>query len=308
MTLYAIGEALIDFVPNQTGKPHEEMSYQPKVGGAPLNVACAFTKLGGKAQILTQVGADDFGNQIIDLANKIGVQTDFLKISEDAKTGLAFVSLLANGERSFSFYRQPSADMLYSPDFIQEIQPKENDILHFCSVSLLPNYPMRDAHLSAIKRFRDAGALISFDVNLRFPLWNNPDDLYRAVWDFLPLADVVKISDDELPFLLKRRTRPEEALSELFQGAVQTIIYTAGKDGASAYFRSGKSASCAGFQVEAIDATGAGDAFIATYLYYARSETPEKALRLACGAGALTTLKRGAVNGMPTASELLGFV
>ena len=138
MALYAIGEALIDFVPSRPGKPDADIRYTPAVGGAPLNVAAAYARLGGKSYILSQVGEDAFGEQIAATAQSAGVDTRYLKRSREAKTALAFVTLHDNGEREFAFYRDPSADMLYAADNLAAITPQPGDILHYCSVSLTP--------------------------------------------------------------------------------------------------------------------------------------------------------------------------
>ena len=238
MALYAIGEALIDFVPSRPGKPDADIRYTPAVGGAPLNVAAAYARLGGKSYILSQVGDDAFGEQIAATAQAAGVDTRYLKRSRDAKTALAFVTLHENGEREFAFYRDPSADMLYHPDNLAAIAPQPGDILHYCSVSLTP-CPMREAHRVAIERFRAAGALISFDINLRLPLWQNPADLHAAVQEYLPLADIIKISDDELEFVTGERD-PARGIGQLQRGAVKHVIYTCGADGATWYDASGQ--------------------------------------------------------------------
>lgn len=303
MALYAIGEALIDFVPNKPGAPDDDTRYTPAVGGAPLNVAAAYAKLGGTSYILSQVGADAFGERIAQVAQEAGIDTRHLRRSAEAKTALAFVTLHENGEREFAFYRDPSADMLYQAHYLDDISPQAGDILHFCSVSLTP-CPMRDAHLAAIGRFRNAGALISFDVNLRLPLWKNPDDLRAAVQTFLPLADIVKISDDELPFISKNND-----INDIIQGHVRHVVLTSGAQGAAWYDQSGQRGAQAGFTVRAVDATGAGDAFIGGLL----KELPHldiedthiaRLLRHACAVGALTTQKRGAIAGMPDRAQL----
>lgn len=308
MALYAIGECLIDFIPNQSGAPDDDSLYRPAVGGAPLNVAAAYAKMGGSSYILSQVGDDDFGRLIERKAAAVGVDTRYLRRSSQAKTGLAFVSLLDNGERSFSFYRSPSADMLYQPEYVDEIAAQAGDILHFCSVALMPS-PMREAHRRAIERFRAAGGLISFDVNVRLPLWENPQDLYQAIWDFLPLADIVKISDDELAFVSDCE-KAEEGMMSLFVGAVRHVILTAGAQGASYYQATGKTAAVESIAVKAVDATGAGDAFIGTFLAHWHSHHHQMSglLHLAAAAGAMTTLQRGAINSIPTRSELDAFL
>lgn len=260
MALYAIGEALIDFVPSRPGKPAADIRYTPAVGGAPLNVAAAYARLGGKSYILSQVGDDAFGEQIAATAQAAGVDTRYLQRTSAAKTALAFVTLYENGEREFAFYRDPSADMLYAAENLAAITPQPGDILHYCSVSLTPG-PMREAHRVAIERFRAAGALISFDINLRLPLWQNPADLYAAVQEYLPLADIIKISDNELEFVTGE-IDPARGMRQLQRGAVKHVIYTCGADGAAWYDARGQRGAVNAYRVQAVDATGAGDAFI----------------------------------------------
>ena len=287
MALYAIGECLIDFIPNQSGAPDDDSLYRPAVGGAPLNVAAAYAKMGGSSYILSQVGDDDFGRLIERKAAAVGVDTRYLRRSS---------------------HRSPSADMLYQPEYVDEIAVQAGDILHFCSVALMPS-PMREAHRRAIERFRAAGGLISFDVNVRLPLWENPQDLYQAIWDFLPLADIVKISDDELAFV-SGSEKAEEGMMSLFVGAVRHVILTAGAQGASYYQATGKTAAVESIAVKAVDATGAGDAFIGTFLAHWHSHHHQMSglLHLAAAAGAMTTLQRGAINSIPTRSELDAFL
>ena len=316
MSLYAIGEALIDFVPSRPGKPDADIRYTPAVGGAPLNVAAAYARLGGKSYILSQVGEDAFGEQIAATAQAAGVDTRYLKRSRDAKTALAFVTLHDNGEREFAFYRDPSADMLYAADNLAAIAPQPGDILHYCSVSLTP-CPMREAHRVAIERFRAAGALISFDINLRLPLWKNPADLHAAVQEYLPLADIIKISDDELEFVTGERD-PARGIGQLHRGAVKHVIYTRGAQGAAWYDASGQRGAVDAYKVQALDATGAGDAFIGGLLaemsrlnldlqQALADEHIAALLRHAAAVGAITTLQRGAINSMPDRDRLRQF-
>ena len=316
MALYAIGEALIDFVPSRPGKPDANIRYTPAVGGAPLNVAAAYARLGGKSYILSQVGDDAFGEQIATTAQAAGVDTRYLQRTSAAKTALAFVTLYDNGEREFAFYRDPSADMLYQPENLAAITPQPGDILHYCSVSLTPG-PMREAHRVAIERFRAAGATVSFDINLRLPLWPNPADLYAAVQEYLPLADILKISDDELEFVTGER-EPARGIAQLQRGAVKHVIYTCGAQGASWYDASGQRGAVDAYKVQALDATGAGDAFIGGLLaemsrlglnlQQALADSDIAALlRHAAAVGAITTLQRGAINSMPDRDRLHAF-
>ena len=316
MALYAIGEALIDFVPSRPGKPAADIRYTPAVGGAPLNVAAAYARLGGESYILSQVGDDAFGAQIAATAQAAGVDTRYLKRSRAAKTALAFVTLHDNGEREFAFYRDPSADMLYQPENLAAITPQPGDILHYCSVSLTPG-PMRDAHRAAIERFRAAGATVSFDINLRLPLWPNPAELYAAVQEYLPLADILKISDDELEFVTGERD-PARGVGQLQRGAVKHVIYTRGAQGAAWYDADGQRGAVDAYPVQAVDATGAGDAFIGGLLaemsrlnlnlHQALTDEHIAALlHHAAAVGAITTLQRGAINSMPDREQLHAF-
>ena len=200
-TLYAIGEALIDRIPAETGCDFGAVfSFAPRVGGAPANVAAAFARLGGRSALLTQLGDDPFGAKITAELAGAGVDVSHIATTDCANTALAFVSLQADGNRTFSFYRKPSADLLYSPEQVDPALFTTAFALHFCSVSLVES-PMREAHKAAIAAARQAGALVSFDPNLRFPLWPDREALYRTVWEFLPQADILKVSDEELEFL-----------------------------------------------------------------------------------------------------------
>ena len=230
-TLYAIGEALIDMIPSKTGCSFAEVpSFSPRVGGAPANVCGAYARLGGDSSLLTQLGDDPFGHKIIDELAACGIDTSHICLTDKANTALAFVSLEADGNRTFSFYRKPSADLLYAPEQVDTSLFANAYALHFCSVALVES-PMREAHKTAIAAARSAGTIIDFDPNLRFPLWPDRDALRRTVLEFLPLADVVKISDEELEFLTGTADI-EAALPQLFVGDVQLVVYTCGSSGA----------------------------------------------------------------------------
>lgn len=263
-TLFAIGEALIDFIPDKTGCDFGEVSaFSPKVGGAPANVLGAFSLLGGKTQLLTQVGDDPFGHKIKDELSNFGIGLKYFKMTDKANTALAFVSLANNGDRTFSFYRNPSADMLYSEQNITSDMFSDCFALHFCSVSL-GDFPMREAHKRAIKLARENGAVISFDPNLRFPLWKDKTALKNAVSEFLPLADIVKISDNELSFITG--TDDVEKGCKILLKTAKIVICTCGGNGAYAFSKNA-SVFSRGENVKAVDTTGAGDAFCGSFLY-----------------------------------------
>ena len=264
-TLSAIGEALIDMIPSQSGCAFADVpAFAPRVGGAPANVCGAFTKLGGASALLTQLGDDPFGHKIADELAACGIDISHIAFTDKANTALAFVSLEADGNRTFSFYRKPSADLLYAPEQVDTALFAAAYALHFCSVALVES-PMREAHKTAITAARSTGAIVSFDPNLRFPLWPNRDALRRTVLEFLPSADIVKISDEELEFLTGTADI-EAALPQLFTGHVQLVLYTCGSNGAHAYTRTAHGyAPCR--PVKAVDTTGAGDGFIGSFLW-----------------------------------------
>lgn len=263
--LIAIGEALIDFIPNETGKQIKEVgAFVPKVGGAPTNVCGVFAKMGEKNQLITQLGNDPFADKILDEFHQFGIGCDYISRTSDANTSLAFVALQDDGNREFSFYRNPGADMLLEAGDIKEEWFNDADILHFCSVSL-GDFPMKDAHRRAIEIAQNKDMLISFDPNLRFPLWNDLSKLKEAVTEFIPYAHVLKVSDEEIEFITGSNDI-NSALDVLFTGNVQMVIYTKGADGAAVYTRKNSASSSTG-KHDAVDTTGAGDAFIGSFLW-----------------------------------------
>lgn len=274
-TLVAIGEALIDFIPDRKGcEFHEVGAFSPVTGGAPANVCGAFSRLGGKSRMITQLGEDPFGDIITKTLNDAGVDTSCISYTTTANTALAFVSQTKDGKNTYSFYRNPSADMLFDASQVTGEMLDSCYCLHFCSVSL-GDFPMKDAHRAAITIARRQGALISFDPNLRFMLWDDKDELKRVIWEFIPDSDILKISDEELEFIAGTDSA-QEALPVLFTGNVKVVILTKGKDGADAYTRGG-SVSSACPAVKAVDTTGAGDGFIGSFLWRLKSHGIGKA-------------------------------
>lgn len=262
--LIAIGEALIDFIPEQTGCSLVQVEqFRPAIGGAPANVCGAFRKLGGSSALITQLGKDAFGDKIIAELAQYDIDTSYILQTDKANTCLAFVSLKEDGNREFSFYRNPSADMMLSPEKIHSDWFQEVYALHFCSVSL-GDYPMRLSHQKAIEFTLKQQGIISFDPNLRLPLWEDHKKLKERIWEFLPYCHILKISDEELEFITGL-SDIEEAKEQLFCGNVELILYTKGADGSEAYTKK-VSAKTQGKKVKAIDTTGAGDAFIGSFL------------------------------------------
>ncbi|QLK86458.1 carbohydrate kinase [Staphylococcus sp. 17KM0847] len=310
---YAIGEALIDFIPKDRDRLLKEVNgFEPQVGGAPCNVAAAVQKLAGHSHLITQLGEDAFGDRIVETLEQIEVNSQFIQRTSSANTALAFVSLTADGERDFSFYRKPSADMLYDPEHIQTIPISSDDIIHFCSVALVES-PMKAAHEALIEKARREGATVVFDPNVRLPLWDDHELYQQTIQTFIKQADIVKISDEELEFITQISDEAE-AIQSLFQGHVKAVIYTEGSKGARLILQDGTIFSAQPQPVVAIDTTGAGDAFIgAVIAQLMRHETQpletlkvhgEEILSFANKVAGHVVQKYGALTSLPTYEEL----
>ena len=312
----SIGEALIDFIPNQkVCELKDVISFERVAGGAPANVSAVVAKLGGKSNFISKLGKDAFGDYIIETLKEANVNTDYVLRTDKANTGLAFVSLKEDGNRDFSFYRNPSADMLLSAEEICVEDFNEKDILHFCSVSLI-DAPIKEAHRRAIEIAKEKGCLISFDPNVRLPLWKNPEDCRKAILEFLPLSNIVKISDEELEFITGIKDE-KEALDFLLTGDVKVIIYTKGTNGAE-FITKERVIFSPSFKVSAQDTTGAGDSFIGSLLYQVAEgeysleelvtlseEKVQEILTFSNATAALTVCKKGAIGALPLKEEVL---
>lgn len=319
-TVYTIGEALIDFIPARKGVELKSVeSFTKAAGGAPANVACAVAKLGGHAAFIGKLGEDAFGDFLVEKLADSGVDVSCVLRTSEANTALAFVSLKEDGNRDFSFYRNPSADMLLQEDEINDRWFARGDLLHFCSVDLI-EAPVKYAHRKAIGLAREAGAVISFDPNVRLPLWPDGESCRRAIHEFLPLSHIVKISDEEL-FFITGHADEKEAIASLFVGDVQHVIYTRGAAGATWFSRSGLEVSVPGNRVKVADTTGAGDSFIGALLYQAQStpqilqqlaqvdhEQVQNLLRFANAAAALTASRPGAIDALPSLQDVEAFL
>ena len=290
-TLFSIGEALIDMIPSRVGCAFDEVpSFSPRTGGAPANVCAAFARLGGASSFLTQLGDDPFGHKIARELEACGIDLSHLVFTDKANTALAFVSLEEDGNRTFSFYRKPSADLLYAPEQIDLAWFRDAFALHFCSVSLVDS-PMRHAHLADREMLR------------------------QTVLQFLPLSNILKVSDEELEFLTGTADI-EAALPQLFAGNVQLVLYTCGSKGAYAYTRASHAfAPCQ--KVRAVDTTGAGDGFIGSFLWQLSRDgvTVDKLEKLSCKKlkeyldfsnrfCGLSVQKHGAIDSYPTLPEM----
>jgi fructokinase len=314
--LISIGEALIDFIPMQKGVELKSVStFQRVAGGAPANVCACVKQLGIDSVMLTKLGKDAFGDYLLDTLGDVGVDISHIKQTTLANTALAFVSLKLDGDRDFSFYRNPSADMLLEPKDIDESLFKSGDILHFCSVDLV-DYPVRKAHDKAIEYARKNDVLISFDPNVRLPLWHDHAEYKRIINQYIDLADIVKISDEEIEFITGK-TVSNGAINDLFRGHVKLVIYTKGKDGATVYTKQNHYEE-SGFSINAVDTTGAGDSFIGAFLYQLlerqvtshdlESINYSSYISFANAVGAMVASKMGAISSMPTKEQVLEFL
>lgn len=313
--LIAIGEALIDFIPEKAGSAIKDVeAFLPAVGGAPANVCGAFTKLGGKSEMITQLGMDGFGDKILETFQEAGIGSSFVKRTDIANTSLAFVALKEDGNREFSFYRNPGADMLFEAEDVKKEWFEDSYALHFCSVSL-GDFPMKEAHCQAIQYALEQDVIVSFDPNLRPALWKDTKQMIETVNDFIPLADIVKISDEELESITGE-AEIEKALEHLFTDRVKLVIYTEGANGARAYTRK-VSAAAPCEKVKAVDTTGAGDGFIGAFLWCLHrdgvtaeaieninAEKLEEYLKFANAFCGISVQKKGAIPSYPTLGEM----
>nr|WP_307991870.1 carbohydrate kinase [uncultured Niameybacter sp.] len=316
--IFAIGEALIDFIPSKKGcQLKDVISFERVAGGAPANVCAAIAKLGGKASFITKLGQDAFGDYIIEVLKSAGVECEHILRTNKANTGLAFVSLREDGNRDFSFYRNPSADLLLEADEIQEQWFKDCYGLHFCSVDLVES-PMKYAHKKVIDYTLAHDGIVSFDPNVRLPLWQSEEACREAILEFLPYAHIIKISDEELEFITGYKEM-DKALPKLFEGNAQIIIYTKGGDGAEIYTRKAK-VCVEGNKLKVVDTTGAGDSFIGAFLYrLLENEVNQRELgslsedslkdylSFANDYAGYSTLGKGAIGSYATLSEIENF-
>lgn len=312
--LCGIGEALIDFIPDVKGQRLKDVpSFTRVAGGAPANVIGAVTKLGIPSKMLTKLGDDPFGDYIIDVLNEAGIDTSNIERDQEGETALAFVSLAADGNRDFKFYRKNSADLRYSVDDIPDDILDDCGMIHFCSVDLVES-PMKEAHKKLIDMAIEKGVKVSFDPNLRFSLWDDLDALKKTVNDFIPYADIIKISDEELEFITGK-TDIKDAVPELLSaGRGKYVIYTKGADGAEIYTKDGM-VEAPGYSIEVRDTTGAGDSFIGAFLFcILRDEVEDlnsvskdklyEYLDFANAYAANTSTKEGALAAMATMDEI----
>ena len=314
-----LGEALIDMVSIVSGVSlMEAPAFKKAAGGAPANVAVGLARLGVKAGFIGKVGDDDFGRFLAKVLHDNGVDTSQMRFEKTARTALAFVSLKDDGERDFMFYRHPSADMLLRPEEISSEYIAQAMVFHYGSISLISE-PSRSATLRAVNLARKHGLLISCDPNLRLPLWDDAQQARKGMKTAIGLADVVKVSEEELAFTTGL-SGMEEGSQQLLAGGAQLVAVSLGARGC--YYATRRARNYVrGWTVEAVDTTGAGDGFVAGMLAGLlgvleqgqslgdlSASQLDRIFAFANAAGALTTLERGAIPALPTRSQVEEFL
>jgi len=311
-SIVCFGEALIDLLERPRG-PGDPPCFEQFAGGAPANVAAAIARLGGSASYIGMLARDAFGDFLLEHLEAAGVHVGCVSRTEKARTALAFVTHGAGGERSFSFYRTPAADLLFRAEHFPD-SCFRGAAFHACS-NTLTEAPIAEATLTGMRRSRAHGALVSFDVNLRPDLWRAGEQPAPRIWDALAEADLAKLSEGEFDFLAASAGGEEAALARLLDGGTRLVVVTSGP-GAIRYFTRAGAGSVPAFRVEAVDTTAAGDAFMGGLLHRlvetARAadglgDNPariEADLRFAAACGAVAVSRRGAFAAMPKMGEV----
>ena len=306
-----IGEILIDLT--QSGKTEQGIpKFDANPGGAPANLAVAAARLGARTAFIGRVGKDSFGDYLKRCLAENGVDVRGLSVDEKARTTLAVVALDERGERTFSFYRDPSADVNLSMDHVPMELLGGTKVLHFGSVSLTAE-PSRTATLEAAKTAKASGAIVSYDPNYRASLWPDEETAVRNMTEPLTMVDILKVSDEELP-LLTGCTDPEKGSARLAERGVRLVLVTLGAHGAFYRF-DGHTGRVPGVPCQVGDTNGSGDTFFGAALSQLvkldsldQLTVPEleRILAFANKAASITTSRHGAIPAMPTLAEVLG--
>ena len=307
----ALGELLVDFTQNGLSE-QGNLLFEANPGGAPANVLAMLCKLDKRCAFIGKVGRDAFGELLAETVSGLGVDTRGLKRDAGIPTTLALVHTLPGGDRDFSFYRKPGADILLSAEELDEELLTGCRIFHFGTLSLTDE-PVRSATRAAVKQAREAGALISFDPNLRAPLWRSMDEAKAAIRWGLGQCDILKIADNELEFMTGETDFDRgAALLRAEYPNIRLVNVTAGADGSYSYYGAFRVFVPACRLGGVVETTGAGDTFCACVLNYvlengldglAETQLAEM-LRFANTAAYLVTTRKGAIRSMPEPAEV----
>lgn len=309
----ALGELLIDFTMNGQSEQGNNM-FEACPGGAPCNVLALLNKMGKKTAFIGKVGKDQFGTLLRDTITEAGIDASNLMVDENVNTTLAFVHTFPDGDREFSFYRNPGADMMLTADEVNPEVVKDTKVFHFGTLSMT-HEGVREATKKAVETAKANGCLVSFDPNPRPPLWSSLDLAKEQMEYGFGKCDILKISDNEIQFVSGKEDYDEGIayLQETYN--IPLILLTMGKDGSRAYYK-GMRVERPGFSVKAIETTGAGDTFCGSSLNYLvdhdfenlTEEQLGEMLTFANAAAALVTTKKGAIKAMPVKEEVLELI
>lgn len=306
----ALGELLIDFTENgKSGQGNPVFEANP--GGAPCNVLSMLSKLGHKTAFIGKVGDDFFGEQLRSAIEEVGIDASGLCVDKNIHTTLAMVHTYPDGDRDFSFYRNPGADMMLNESEIPTQLIKDSKIFHFGTLSMT-HEGVREATKKAIDVAKQAGCIISFDPNLREPLWESMDDAKEQVLYGLKYCDILKISDNEIQWLTGKKDYNEGVEWILGKYDIPLILVSMGKEGSRAYYNGMIVEKSAFVQKNTVETTGAGDTFCACVLHYIcmhgldglTQENLMEMLTFANAAASIVTTRKGALRVMPDEDEI----
>lgn len=315
MDIVCLGELLVDMFPAEQGRRLAEVSaFFPKPGGAPANAAVAAARLGAQSAFVGKVGDDAFGRHLAGVMRDNDVDTRGVRFDREARTTMAFIAKPDANTQEFVFYRNPGADTRLRADELDRDLLRETKVLHFGLLSLGAE-PIRSATWEAVAVAHQAGALISFDVNYRPTLWESAERALEQINAMIPHADLLKLNEIELELMMG--SQDPAASQALLEKGPQLVVVTLGPLGS--YFAvAGGGERVPPFKVDAVDATGCGDAFVAGLLCQLISSGDWRAqlrparlreiLRYANAVGALTAQKVGVIPALPTTAEVDEFL
>ena len=306
----ALGELLIDFTENGVSEQGNPL-FEANPGGAPCNVLAMLSKLGHKTSFIGKVGKDFFGEQLKSAVMEVGIHADSLYMDEEVHTTLALVHTQPDGDRDFSFYRNPGADMMLTESELPAEQLRASKIFHFGTLSMT-HEGVRAATRRAVSIAKEAGAVISFDPNLRPPLWKSLEDAKEQVKYGLAHCDVLKISDNEIQWFTGEEDFDAGIEKLRSQYQIPLILLSMGKEGSRAYYKDFRVEVKPFLQEKTIETTGAGDTFGACCLHHVlkygldgfdASKLAEM-LTFANAAASIITTRKGARRVMPSLEEI----
>ena len=306
----ALGELLIDFTEN--GMSHQgNPLFEANPGGAPCNVLAMLSKLGHKTAFVGKVGKDFFGEQLKSAITEVGIDASYLCMDEEVHTTLAMVHTYPDGDRDFSFYRNPGADMMLTEDEVPEELIRDSKVFHFGTLSMT-HEEVRKATKKAIAAAKESGAVISFDPNLRPPLWKSLEEAKEQAAYGFSQCDVLKISDNEIQWFTGEEDYDAGIRKLRSQYDIPLILLSMGKEGSRAYYKDLRVEAGAVLQENTIETTGAGDTFGGCCLHFVLKyglehldeEKLMEMLTFANAAASIVTTRKGALRVMPEEMEV----